>query len=468
MMRICHGLLFIGVLACTGETPKNVDTADEAFSTRSDILGIVVVPAEIIVPEGSTIRLQALALNDERESYEITDAVEWTSDSPSIAEVSNALEREGAVIGTTAGVTSVHAEFDGVQSSPAWVTVTDAELVRLGVSPSSVIVGVGDTVQLAAEATFADGRSSDASSQVRWITGDGAVATLDDSGVLEGVSLGETTVVVEWNGVASDPIPVTVSNELGAGSVDLTIDSLIGQINDGYLEIFVDIRNAGEGIAEAFWVDLFVDPMITPTYGDMPDTYYQVDYLGPGESTNVTFVAGTADAHHTFAVLVDSTQDQPESDENNNLGTGDTSGASSVGGDDGASGGSGGMADLTFQYVGGFSSETSTEYWVDVKNVGSIPSAEFYIDVFFDGDFMTEPELYDEGTIYEYQFGLAPEEVVYATLEVPFTCEACGSWIVIDGFDFVEESNESDNITWYVEGEDWESTASSLDADDRR
>ena len=180
-----------------------------------------------------------------------------------------------------------------------------------------------------------------------------------------------------------------------------------------------------------------------------------VDYLGPGESTNVTFVAGTPDSYHTFAVLLDSMEEQAESNESNNFGAGDTTGESSIDGDDGDSGSPDGLANLEYVYVGGFSSETSTEYWVDVKNSGTVPSDDFYIDIFFDGDVETVPELYEEGSVYEYQFGLAPDEVVYATLEVPLTCESCGAWVMLDGFDFVEESNEDDNLAWFQTGGDW-------------
>jgi len=449
--------------ACTGGQAKSeTDTGDSFSTTRSDIIGIVVVPAEIIVPEGGEVRLQALALNEDRESYDITDVVDWTSVTASVADISNSLEQEGTVTGQATGVTSIHATLDGIQSSPSWVTVTDAELLRLGIYPSSVVVGVGSTVQLSAEATFADGRSSDASSQVRWITGNGSVATLGEGGVLEGVGLGDTEVVVEWNGVESDPIPVLVSDDVGAGAVDLTVDSLQGTINDGYLEINVDIRNSGDGVAEEFWVDLFVDPIIVPSYGDLPDTYYMVDYLGPGESTNVTFAASTPDSFHSFAVLLDSMEEVPEGNESNNLAAGDTTGASSV--DGGESGSSTALANLSFKFVGGFSSETSTEFWVDVENTGDGPSNEFYIDVFFDDDFAIAPELYDEGTVYEYQPGIAPGEVVYTTLVVPLSCEDCGSWVMLDGFDFVEETNEDDNIAWYVHGGDWESISSTVDS----
>jgi hypothetical protein len=266
MFRLIGCSLVFCLSACTsGLLPKAIEDTGGFVSPSSDVVGIVVVPAEVIVPEGTEVRLQALALNSARESFDMTDVVEWSIGSTAVAEVSNALAREGILTGQSTGVTSVHAEFDGVQSSPSWITVTDAELVRLGISPASVLIGLYDTIQLHAEATFADGRSSNASSQVRWITGNGSVVTLSEGGVLEAVDYGETTVVIEWDGVESDPIEVTVTDDLDTSGVDLVIDGVHGEIDDDYLEIVADVRNAGTGVAEAFWVDLFVDPVITPS-----------------------------------------------------------------------------------------------------------------------------------------------------------------------------------------------------------
>ena len=78
----------------------------------------------------------------------------------------------------------------------------------------SVTVAQGESVQLSVDATFSDGSISDASSQVRWIVGDGTVAQFDGEGLLEGISLGSTTVRVEWDGVSSDAVPVQVVEEV--------------------------------------------------------------------------------------------------------------------------------------------------------------------------------------------------------------------------------------------------------------
>jgi len=458
MVRLIGCCLVFCVSACTaGLLPKAVEDTGGFVSPASDVVGIVVVPAEVIVPEGTEVRLQALALNGDRESFDMTDVVDWKSGSTSVAEVSNALAREGTLMGQSTGVTTVHAEFDGIESSPAWITVTDAELVRLGISPTTVAIDRGNSIQLHAEATFADGRSSDASSQVRWITGDGSVVILSDGGVLEAVNYGETTVTIEWNGVESDPISVLVTDDLDTSGVDLVIDGLHGKIEGGYLEIVADVRNNGTGTAEAFWVDLFVDPVITPSYGDLPSTYHMVDYLGPGESTGVTFSTSTPVSSHSFGVLVDSMQEVAETEEYNNYAAGETDGSSTSGDDDGDGDSTSptSLPNLEFSFVGGFSTETTTEFWVDVRNSGSVTSGSFYIDLFFDSSVDSPPGLYEDGSMYEYRSGVGAGEVSYATIEISEACGACGTWIMLDGYDFVPESNEDDNLAWYVMGETW-------------
>ena len=47
-----------------------------------DILGIVVTPDEVIVPVGTTIQLEALGLNTDRQTLDLTDAVDWSSSAP--------------------------------------------------------------------------------------------------------------------------------------------------------------------------------------------------------------------------------------------------------------------------------------------------------------------------------------------------------------------------------------------------
>ncbi len=415
------------------------------------ILGIVVTPDEVIVPVGTTIQLEALGLNTDRQTLDLTDAVDWSSSAPSIAAVSNEMSEEGVLRGMSAGTSVILADFDGVQSAPSRITVTEADLVRLAVAQESVTVAQGESVQLSVDATFSDGSISDASSQVRWIVGDGTVAQFDGEGLLEGISLGSTTVRVEWDGVSSDAVPVEVVDEVASAGGDLYFDWVSSSIEDGVFDVVVSIRNDSSAPVSGIWIDLFVDKDFEPTYGDWPDWYHMVEYIGPNESTTVTFSASTSAERHDYAVLIDSMQAVMETDEDNNLAQGST--------DEGTGGGGGpvtpgGTPNLEITYVGGFSSDGTTEYWIDVANSGDAVAERFYIDVWHDRDASDEPELFSDGDDYLlYDDGLLPGEVHFATLTVPATCESCGAWAMVDSYDMVSESSESDNTFFYSHAE---------------
>jgi hypothetical protein len=440
---------FLILCACGAVTsqPKVTVEEDEWVSPDDgDILGIVVTPDLVIVPVGSSIQLEALGLKDTRETISLTDAVAWASSDALVATISNDLGQEGMLVGESAGVTTISADFGGLGSAPARITVTDAGLERLAITPGALTVGLWDTVQLSAEATFSDGSSSDASSQVRWITGDGSVLQLSGSGELEATGLGATTVRAEWNGVASESVDVEVVTSVDASSADLYFDWVSGVIDDGIFEVMVSIHNDSDAPVYDIWLDLFVDPDYTPGYGDWPDWYHQVEYLGPNESTTVVMSASTSASVHTYALLLDSLQMVPETNESNNLYEGSTDDFVGSGG-----GGSDLLPNLEISYVGGVSGLEETEYWVDVTNNGEGSSSSFYVDVFHDLDESEEPLSFADGDAYQFfDGGLAAGQTEYITLFVDATCDACGAWVVVDIYDMVEESNESDNSRFYA------------------
>jgi hypothetical protein len=438
--------------ACGGLTETKTATEPvEEGSSVVDVLGIVVTPNEVIVPVGSSVQLEALGLNDERETIELTDAVDWISGSPSVATISNGLSEEGTLSGLQAGTTMVYANFDGVQSAPSKITVTEADLVRLSITPPSVTLAVGDSVQLSAEASFSDGTSSDASGQVRWITANGSVAVLNGDGVLEGAGVGSTEVHVEWKDVDSDPIAVEVVDEVTSVDADLVVSSLFGSLGDGELTVMVDIENQGSAPVADFWVDLFIDPIAEPTSGDWPDVYQMVDYLGAGESTTVTFTRTSTASSHMFTVIVDPLNAIAESNESNNSENGSVASGGSHGGSDDPDE----LPNLTFSYVGGTSSGTETEFWVDVTNDGPVPVDSFYLDVFFNRSETDEPGVFDAGDAWKFIDGLGAYETVYTSVVVEDSCTDCGSWLMLDGFDLNVESSESDNTLYFRLGDAW-------------
>ena len=116
------------------------------------------------------------------------------------------------------------------------------------------------------------------------------VAQFDGEGMLDGVGLGETTARVEWNGVTSEAVPVEVLEEIAPANGDLYFDWVSSYLEDGIFEVTVSIHNDSSVPVSSIKVDLFVDKDFVPTYGDWPDWYHMVEYIGPDESTIVTFL----------------------------------------------------------------------------------------------------------------------------------------------------------------------------------
>jgi len=431
--------LLIGI-GCGSPKESQTDSGG-AGASSIDVIGILITPDELIVPVGSTVQLEATGLSAERSSVDLTDAVEWRSDSSAVAGVSNSLEEEGLLSGMSGGVSTIVAVFEGIESVPARVTVTDAELSSLSISPPSVIVGLGESIQLTAEARFSDGASADASSQVRWITGDAGVVTLESGGVLSAEGGGTTSVYVEWAGVESDPIEVEVVGSGSSGDVDLSIADVYATTDgSGSLSAWVEVENLGDGTAAAFWVDMWIDPESTPSFGDWPDAYSECEYVGPGSTATVLLQGYTSGAgEHDLFLVVDSTDDISETSESNNTAWADTS----------TGGGGTGDPNLVLSYFGGYSDleEEVTYYWVDVTNETTADSVGFYVDVYHNT--YDEPAIGTTGDEYVRVTELGGGQTEYIELIYEGTCAGCESWTLIDSFDEVDESNEDDNTGSY-------------------
>ncbi|PNO54195.1 hypothetical protein MC64_000925 [Aeromonas caviae] len=115
----------------------------------------------------------------------------------------------GILTGRIAGSTEVTASLDGVTSNAVQVTVTDAVLTAIAITPPSVSVSKGQTRQLTA--TYSDNTTANVTSSVAWLPDDTATATVI-SGLLTGVEQGTTEVTASLDGVTSNTVQVTVTD----------------------------------------------------------------------------------------------------------------------------------------------------------------------------------------------------------------------------------------------------------------
>ena len=91
-------------------------------------------------------------------------------------------------------------------------TSSSGAVSLLSVGPDPVALGTGKSKQLTAVATLADGTKKDvgADASTHWTTDNPKTATVDDKGIVVGVSVGITKVKAQYGG-ASSSTTVTIT-----------------------------------------------------------------------------------------------------------------------------------------------------------------------------------------------------------------------------------------------------------------
>jgi len=423
----------------SGDTATASDTGDGVGT----LIGILVEPDQVVVPLGGTVQLTATGLRDDRTSVDVTAAVDWVSDAPSVATVSTDLDHEGLLSGAAEGQTDVFASLNGIDSVPASVRVTSAALQGLTISPEQVTVEKGQTARLRAQAAYSDGSRADASAQVIWVTGDPSVETLETGGKLNAVEVGSTTVHAELDGQSSKNVPVSV---IQGAKPDLTISSLAAETGQSTITVNVSITNQGSVGASDFWVDVFLDPDGTPAAGAIGDDFEPVFYADAGETVDLSFQLDAEAGSHAIWVVVDGDDAVTESDETNNT--------DQVNAQVGAEGGN----NLTIHYFDYYADSEYILYFVDVYNGGTESVGPFWVDLWYDQP--SDPSVAIQGGApcmgddFQQVDLLGPGETAYldftahvAELDASLSgCASCASWVMADTCNAVDELHEDDNV----------------------
>lgn len=443
MRRLTLALLTVSILwglpACGPKPDTDIDLGDDdddgdeddgGGEDELDLVGILVTPEDLVLPVGGDARLRAVGLLSERESVDLTATVSWEVDGDA-ASVSDDLDEEGTLRALETGSAEVSAVYGDLASPPIRVKVTDAELERLTVAPGRLDLAAGDEAQLEATARFSDGSTGDFSSQVLWKTDDPSIVRVAEGGRATAVAEGETTLQASFEGLDSDTIPVSV---VGVAAPDLVVSAASGEIAGGVLDLAVTVRNDGTTGAAEFWVDVFIDPVGTPEVGDFGDDFQLVEYAGAESTASLEYQIPVSSGSHTVVVFVDTNDDVEEADEGNNQFEVDLSSGTSASG-----------PNLGITYFDYLSDETSIGWFVDVTNSGDQDASWFYVDLFIDQS--TSPVLYDDGDEYTSIDGIAAGDTDYADFLVDRECTGCQSWVMVDGYDLVAETDETDNVS---------------------
>ena len=152
------------------------------------LVSIAITPVVGSAAVGTKLILLATGTYSDNSTHDVTAQAAWNSDSPQLASVAG-----GVVTAIAAGTVNITATFDG-QSASAQITVPNATIKLLTVTPATATTAIQGTVTFQAVVTLSDDTTQDVSATATWTSSDVKVSTISTGGVATGVSAGQATI----------------------------------------------------------------------------------------------------------------------------------------------------------------------------------------------------------------------------------------------------------------------------------
>jgi len=179
----------------------------------SGLLSLTVTPATPSLPKGLMQQFTATGTFSDTSTADLTQRVAWSSSNPDFASIS----ASGLALAHAIGATTITAVSGSIAGSET-LTLTDARLESIEITPSAVRSGVGLTANLKAIGTYSDATTGDLTHQATWVSHDTTIATVNaQTGVATGVSLGSTTIEATVGSVTQSAPIAIVTNQWSAG-----------------------------------------------------------------------------------------------------------------------------------------------------------------------------------------------------------------------------------------------------------
>ena len=183
---------------------SGVDGRTTLTVTSASFKSIIVTPTDPSIAKGTTQQFTATATYSDNTTQDITTQVVWASSDPATATISNATADMGLSSAVAKGTTTIKASLSGVDGTTT-LTVTDASIVSIALTPTTPSIAMGTTQQFTAMATYSDNTTQDVTTQVTWSSSDTAIATISnatlDKGQATAVVKGTTTITATISGV---------------------------------------------------------------------------------------------------------------------------------------------------------------------------------------------------------------------------------------------------------------------------
>ncbi|EHK2924943.1 Ig-like domain-containing protein [Vibrio parahaemolyticus] len=211
------GVVTAGVGASGQSTTATVewDTQHDSIElnvTDAIITNIDVTPPNQTIPIATTLDYTAMATYSDGNTIDITSSTDtaWSTSEPSIATIGATGVLSADAIG---GPIKVRANNGGITGETE-VTVVDALLESIDVTPATMTLEIGDIRNLTATGNYSNGSTETITDIVNWTDQNTSIATVDsgttNGGKVTAIAPGTTSTVARLDTISSNPAQITV------------------------------------------------------------------------------------------------------------------------------------------------------------------------------------------------------------------------------------------------------------------
>lgn len=167
--------------------------------------------------KGSSVQFKAQAVLSDGSTLDVSSQAAWfSSDQTKVT-----INAQGLATGVAVGNSTISASLNGVTSAGTVLTVTNATVSQIQITPPSLTLAKGTKGKLTAIATYSDNSTQDISGQVVWNSSNIGVATINLSGEVSAVSNGSATLTGRVGAVTSNGVSLSVTNA-SVNQIDLS------------------------------------------------------------------------------------------------------------------------------------------------------------------------------------------------------------------------------------------------------
>ena len=210
----------------------NVNCVNKAPS----LVSIAITPTDASIAKGLTQQYTATGTYTDGSTAVITDGVTWGSSDTGIATISNDSGSKGLATAVSVGDANISASLSGITSntSNTNLTIGNATLVSIAITPTDASIAKGLTQQYTATGTYTDGSTAVITDGVTWESSDTGIATISNDsgskGLATAVSVGDANISASLSGITSNTSNTNLTVTIPTHNVNVTVSIPTGTV----------------------------------------------------------------------------------------------------------------------------------------------------------------------------------------------------------------------------------------------